>query len=108
MKVDAVLHFKVVNPERAVIQVQSFQPTTKMLAQTTLPAVLGQHEVDEILAEWLELNADGHTVEAIGWGIFGTAGLCGEFLICSGHAHAYSSYAGPIAHTLSLRPGVIR
>ena len=77
MKVDAVLHFKVVNPERAVIQVQSFQPTTKMLAQTTLPAVLGQHEVDEILAEWLELNADGHTVEAIGWGIFGTPGLCG-------------------------------
>ena len=53
MKVDAVLYSKVTNPERAIIQVQSFLPATKMLAQTTLRAVLGQHELDEMLAERL-------------------------------------------------------
>src|SRR5580658_1639341 len=41
MKVDAVLSFSVVNPERAIIQVQSYLPATNMLAQTTLRAVLG-------------------------------------------------------------------
>ena len=62
MKVDAVLYFKVTNPERAIIQVQSFQPATKMLAQTTLRAVLGQHELDEMLAERLKLNADVQSI----------------------------------------------
>src|SRR5271166_6475602 len=47
MKVDAVLYFNVVNPERAIIQVQHYLPATNMLAQTTLRAVLGQHELDE-------------------------------------------------------------
>jgi regulator of protease activity HflC (stomatin/prohibitin superfamily) len=42
MKVDAVLYFNVVNPERAIIQVQNYLPATNMLAQTTLRAVLGQ------------------------------------------------------------------
>ena len=51
MKVDAVLYFNVVDPERAIIQVQHFLPATNMLAQTTLRAVLGQHELDEMLAE---------------------------------------------------------
>ena len=51
MKVDAVLYFKVADPERAIIQVQQFLPATKMLALTTLRAVLGQHELDEMLAE---------------------------------------------------------
>ena len=51
--------------ERAIIQVQFFQPATKMLAQTTLPAMLGQHELDEMLAERLKLNADGDRAEAI-------------------------------------------
>src|ERR1700735_3593810 len=46
MKVDAVLYFNVVDPERAIIQVQSFGPATVMLAQTTLRAVLGQHDLD--------------------------------------------------------------
>jgi regulator of protease activity HflC (stomatin/prohibitin superfamily) len=41
MKVDAVLYFNVVNPERAIIQVQNYLPATNMLAQTTLRAVLG-------------------------------------------------------------------
>jgi regulator of protease activity HflC (stomatin/prohibitin superfamily) len=62
MKVDAVLYFKVTNPERAIIQVQHFQPATKMLAQTTLRAVLGQHELDEMLAERLKLNADVQSI----------------------------------------------
>ena len=51
MKVDAVLYFNVVNPERAIIQVQHYLPATNMLAQTTLRAVLGQHELDEMLSE---------------------------------------------------------
>src|ERR1700723_3725022 len=51
MKVDAVLYFKVTNPERAIIQVQHYLPATNMLAQTTLRAVLGQHELDEMLSD---------------------------------------------------------
>ena len=51
MKVDAVLYFNVVDPERAIIRVQSYLPATNMLAQTTLRAVLGQHELDEMLSE---------------------------------------------------------
>jgi len=62
MKVDAVLYFKVVDPARAIIQVQEFLPATKMLAQTTLRAVLGQHELDEMLAERVKLNADVQTI----------------------------------------------
>ena len=58
MKVDAVLYFRVVDPERAIIQVQSYLPATNMLAQTTLRAVLGQHELDEMLSERKKLNED--------------------------------------------------
>ena len=58
MKVDAVLYFNVVDPERAIIQVQSYLPATVMLAQTTLRAVLGQHELDEMLSERKKLSAD--------------------------------------------------
>lgn len=58
MKVDAVLYFKVVDPERAIIQVQSYRPATNMLAQTTIRAVLGQHELDEMLSERKKLNED--------------------------------------------------
>jgi regulator of protease activity HflC (stomatin/prohibitin superfamily) len=58
MKVDAVLYFSVVNPERAIIKVQSFLPATNMLAQTTLRAVLGQHDLDEMLSERKKLSAD--------------------------------------------------
>jgi regulator of protease activity HflC (stomatin/prohibitin superfamily) len=46
MKVDAVLYFNVVDPERAIIQVQRYLPATVMLAQTILRAVLGQHDLD--------------------------------------------------------------
>jgi regulator of protease activity HflC (stomatin/prohibitin superfamily) len=58
MKVDAVLYFNVVNPERAIIQVQDYLPATNMLAQTTLRAVLGQHELDEMLSERKKLSTD--------------------------------------------------
>jgi regulator of protease activity HflC (stomatin/prohibitin superfamily) len=58
MKVDAVLYFNVVDPERAIIKVQSFLPATNMLAQTTLRAVLGQHDLDEMLSERKKLSAD--------------------------------------------------
>jgi regulator of protease activity HflC (stomatin/prohibitin superfamily) len=58
MKVDAVLYFKVSDPERAVIAVQDYLPATNMLAQTTLRAVLGQHELDEMLSERKKLSTD--------------------------------------------------
>lgn len=72
MKVDAVLYFNVVDPERAVIQVQSYLPATNMLAQTTLRAVLGQHELDEMLAERKKLSADVQSIldeQTETWGI---------------------------------------
>ncbi len=72
MKVDAVLYFSVVNPERAIIQVQSYLPATNMLAQTTLRAVLGQHELDEMLAERKKLSADVQSIldsQTENWGI---------------------------------------
>ena len=72
MKVDAVLYFNVVDPERAIIQVQSYLPATNMLAQTTLRAVLGQHELDEMLSERKKLNADVQSIldtQTEAWGI---------------------------------------
>ncbi len=72
MKVDAVLYFKVVDPERAIIQVQSYLPATNMLAQTTMRAVLGQHELDQMLAERIKLNADVQSIldsQTEAWGI---------------------------------------
>ncbi len=58
MKVDAVLYFNVIDPERAIIKVQRFLPATVMLAQTTLRAVLGQHPLDEMLSERKKLSTD--------------------------------------------------
>src|SRR6059058_3287068 len=58
VKVNAVLYFRVVNPERAVIQVERFLEATSQLAQTTLRAVLGKHELDDLLAERERLNLD--------------------------------------------------
>ena len=72
MKVDAVLYFNVVDPERAIIRVQSFLPATVMLAQTTLRAVLGQHELDEMLSERKKLSADVQSIldaQTETWGI---------------------------------------
>lgn len=72
MKVDAVLYFNVVNPEHAIIQVQNYLPATNMLAQTTLRAVLGQHELDEMLSERKKLSTDVQSIldaQTETWGI---------------------------------------
>lgn len=58
VKVNAVLYFRVIDPERAIIQVEDFYSATSQLAQTTLRSVLGKHELDEMLAERDKLNVD--------------------------------------------------
>jgi regulator of protease activity HflC (stomatin/prohibitin superfamily) len=58
VKVNAVLYFRVVDPERAVIQVENYLAATSQLAQTTLRAVLGKHDLDDLLAERERLNLD--------------------------------------------------
>jgi regulator of protease activity HflC (stomatin/prohibitin superfamily) len=62
MKADAVLYFNVVNRERAIIKVQNYLPATNMLVQTTLRAVLGPHELDEMLSERKKLSADVQSI----------------------------------------------
>jgi regulator of protease activity HflC (stomatin/prohibitin superfamily) len=58
VKVDAVLYFHVTDPEKSVIAVEQFIAATNMLAQTTLRSVLGQHDLDDMLAERTKLNTD--------------------------------------------------
>lgn len=58
VKVNAVLYFRIVDPERAIIKVGDFMAATSQLAQTTLRSVLGKHDLDEMLAERDKLNAD--------------------------------------------------
>jgi regulator of protease activity HflC (stomatin/prohibitin superfamily) len=58
VKVNAVLYFRVVDPQRSIIQVEDYYAATSQLAQTTLRSVLGKHELDEMLAERDKLNAD--------------------------------------------------
>jgi regulator of protease activity HflC (stomatin/prohibitin superfamily) len=58
VKVDAVLYFRVVDPQQAIINVENFMEATGQMAQTTLRSVLGQHELDELLAERERLNND--------------------------------------------------
>ncbi|KUM23163.1 hypothetical protein AU467_34125 [Mesorhizobium loti] len=58
VKVNAVLYFRIVDAERAIIQVEDFMTATNQLAQTTLRSVLGKHELDEMLAERDRLNSD--------------------------------------------------
>ncbi|AOZ00469.1 hypothetical protein BKK81_15410 [Cupriavidus sp. USMAHM13] len=72
VKVNAVVYFRVVDPERAIIQVANFLEATSQLAQTTLRAVLGKHELDEMLAERERLNLDIQKVldaQTDAWGI---------------------------------------
>ena len=67
-----MLYFRVVDPERAIIQVENFLEATSQLAQTTLRSVLGQHELDEMLAEREKLNNDIQKVldeQTDAWGI---------------------------------------
>ena len=58
VKVNAVIYFRVIDPQKAIIQVENFLEATSQLAQTTLRAVLGKHELDELLAERDKLNMD--------------------------------------------------
>lgn len=70
--VNAVLYFRVIDPERAVINVEDYMAATSQLAQTTLRSVLGQHDLDEMLAERDKLNADIQSIldeQTDAWGI---------------------------------------
>src|SRR6188474_3626430 len=72
VKVNAVLYFRVVDPERAIIKVEDFMAATSQLAQTTLRSVLGKHELDEMLSERDRLNADIQQIldqQTDAWGI---------------------------------------
>ena len=72
VKVNAVVFFRVVDPERAIIQVEDYLMATSQLAQTTLRVVLGKHELDEMLAERERLNLDVQQIldaQTDGWGI---------------------------------------
>lgn len=72
VKVNAVLYFRVVAPDKAIIQVENYFDATSQLAQTTLRAVLGKHELDEMLAEREKLNLDVQQIldaQTDTWGI---------------------------------------
>ncbi|MFA5539886.1 MAG: slipin family protein [Gemmobacter sp.] len=72
VRVSAVVYFRVIDPERATIQVENFMQATSELAQTTLRSVLGKHELDEMLAERDKLNADVQEIldkQTDAWGI---------------------------------------
>ena len=72
VKVNAVLYFRVVEAEKAIIQVEEYLSATSQLAQTTLRSVLGQHELDEMISDREKINTDIQTIidqETDAWGI---------------------------------------
>lgn len=72
VRVNAVLYFRVVEPQNAIIQVEDYYEATSQLAQTTLRSVLGQHELDEMLTERDRLNRDVQKIideQTNNWGI---------------------------------------
>jgi regulator of protease activity HflC (stomatin/prohibitin superfamily) len=72
VRVNAVVYFRVMDPEKAIIQVEYFNEATSQLAQTTLRSVLGQHDLDQMLAERSKLNADIQQIldeQTDAWGI---------------------------------------
>lgn len=72
VRVNAVLYFRVVVPENAIIQVENYFEATSQLAQTTLRSVLGQHDLDEMLSERERLNSDVQKIldaQTDNWGI---------------------------------------
>ncbi|MFO1128172.1 MAG: slipin family protein [Rhodospirillales bacterium] len=72
VRVNAVIYYRIIDASRAVIQVEDYQMATSQLAQTTLRSVLGQHELDEMLAEREKLNADIQRIldeQTEAWGI---------------------------------------
>ena len=72
VKVSAVIYSRIVDPERAIINVANYMTATSQLAQTTLRSVLGKHELDQLLAERDKLNADIQSIldkQTDPWGI---------------------------------------
>jgi regulator of protease activity HflC (stomatin/prohibitin superfamily) len=72
VQVNAVIYFRVMDPEKAIIQVENYLEATSQLSQTTLRSVLGQHELDEMLAERDQLNAHIQAIldkQTNAWGI---------------------------------------
>jgi len=72
VKVNAVVYFRIIDPQKAVIQVANFLFATSQLAQTTLRAVLGKHELDQLLSEREKLNMDIQNIldaQTEAWGI---------------------------------------
>ncbi len=72
VKVNAVVYFRVVDPDKAVIQVENYMEATSQLAQTTLRSVLGKHDLDAMLAERDKLNDDLRAIldtQTDAWGI---------------------------------------
>ena len=72
VKVNAVLYFRVVDPEKAIIQVERYLEATSQIAQTTLRAVLGKHDLDDMLSERERLNLDIQKIleaQTASWGI---------------------------------------
>ena len=72
VKVNAVVYFRVIDPEKAVIQVEQFEQATSQFAQTTLRSVLGQHDLDQMLAERDKLNTEVQRIldeRTDAWGI---------------------------------------
>ena len=72
VKVNAVVYFRVIDPDKAIIQVANYYEATSQLSQTTLRAVLGKHELDDMLAEREKLNLDIQRIldaQTDAWGI---------------------------------------
>lgn len=72
VRVNAVIYLRIIDPQKAIIQVEDFLAATSQLAQTTLRSVLGKHELDEMLAERDKLNADIQEIldsQTAAWGI---------------------------------------
>lgn len=72
VRVNAVIYFRVIDPEKSAIQVEDFMTATSQLAQTTLRSVLGKHDLDEMLGERDKLNHDIQEIldaQTDAWGI---------------------------------------
>jgi regulator of protease activity HflC (stomatin/prohibitin superfamily) len=72
VKVNAVIYYRVVDPEKAIIQVEHYDVATSQLAQTTLRSVLGRHDLDQMLSDREELNSDIQRIldeQTEAWGI---------------------------------------
>ncbi|MCP9471007.1 MAG: slipin family protein [Nitrospira sp.] len=76
VKVNAVIYFRVVDPERAIVQVEDYLYATSMMAQTTLRSVLGQSQLDDLLAKREQINSDLQRIidqQTEPWGVKVTA-----------------------------------